>query len=352
MSFGRVICFLYKLLTLVTFLNRYSSLPKAIGLNTVEDIVLDNNSKILEKPTYFAVCALFRNQARYLAEWVAYHTCIGVGHFYLYNDRSIDNFECALRPYIQNGTVTLFHTKMENAAGPQLRVYEHCLAMSKKIDTRWTAFIDIDEFLYWDPKISMEALLDKFKDFSALQLSWVHFVSERLQIFEEQALVLETYTLREKLNRAKVVSRKSIVYARNVSKMNVHHPNLIEGAFCTDESRTVLESCVQVGPVRAEEIYLHHYSTKSYNYFQCKALTPHAKRPGNPYRYGGKTLHKALKKIKYIYLAQINNVKRHSEPDYSILKGRKSCLNEKLKINGSRYCDKIKCWCKHCTDKI
>ena len=54
-----------------------------------------------------AICAIFKNEALYLKEWIEYHKIVGVEHFYLYNNNSEDNYEAILAPYIQDGTVTL-----------------------------------------------------------------------------------------------------------------------------------------------------------------------------------------------------------------------------------------------------
>jgi len=239
---------------------------------------------------------------------------------------------------------------MNNANGPQLQVYSHCLEISKKRGTRWTAFIDIDEFIVWKSEEKLKAIFRDFEEFSAVQLTWVHFASREERVEEGDGLVLETYTSREKSDLNKKSPRKSIVFAKNVSIMHVHHPELVPGSYCTDETRNMYSSCLQVGPVHTSVIYLHHYSTKSYNYFQCKALTPHAKRSGKPYRYGGKTPDEAIKKVKYIYLAQVNSIKRHAYEDKTILRHKK-CLREHMTTHNGN-CRKIKCWCKYCTFAI
>jgi hypothetical protein len=38
-----------------------------------------------------AVCAMFHNERRYLAEWVLYHWVLGFQHFYLYDNESDDS---------------------------------------------------------------------------------------------------------------------------------------------------------------------------------------------------------------------------------------------------------------------
>ena len=46
-----------------------------------------------------AICAIFKNEAPWLKEWIIYHhKVLGVKHFYLYNNDSTDNFIEILSP--------------------------------------------------------------------------------------------------------------------------------------------------------------------------------------------------------------------------------------------------------------
>ncbi len=54
------------------------------------------------------IASQFRDEAPYLKEWVEYHRMVGVDHFWLYNNSSIDNWEEVLQPYIDEGLVEVF----------------------------------------------------------------------------------------------------------------------------------------------------------------------------------------------------------------------------------------------------
>lgn len=65
-------------------------------------------AKILKDPKYYlALTAIFRDEAPYLKEWIEFYRTIGVEHFYLHNHLSQDNFAEVLKPYIDDGIVTL-----------------------------------------------------------------------------------------------------------------------------------------------------------------------------------------------------------------------------------------------------
>ena len=40
---------------------------------------------------YSSICAIFKDEARFLREWLEYHRLIGIEHFYLYNNFSTDD---------------------------------------------------------------------------------------------------------------------------------------------------------------------------------------------------------------------------------------------------------------------
>jgi hypothetical protein len=41
---------------------------------------------------YLSICAIFKDEAPYLQEWIEFHRLLGVEKFYLYNNNSRDNF--------------------------------------------------------------------------------------------------------------------------------------------------------------------------------------------------------------------------------------------------------------------
>ena len=46
---------------------------------------------------YLSVCAIYKNEARYLAEWLEFHLLAGVEHLFLYNNDSTDDHREVLR---------------------------------------------------------------------------------------------------------------------------------------------------------------------------------------------------------------------------------------------------------------
>ena len=97
-----------------------------------------------------SICAIFKNDDRFLHEWIQYHKLMGAEHFWLYNNDSTDQYLSVLQPYINSGEVELIDwAKLPGEAfdyGCQTRAYTDVIARAQG-KTKWLAIIDTDEFL-------------------------------------------------------------------------------------------------------------------------------------------------------------------------------------------------------------
>ena len=93
-----------------------------------------------------AVCAVFKDEAEHLPEWVTFHRLMGVEEFYLYDNGSTDDWERALGPELTSRIVRVTPWPAD-ARVAQLSAYSHCLRR-RRHRARWIAFLDIDEFLF------------------------------------------------------------------------------------------------------------------------------------------------------------------------------------------------------------
>ncbi len=111
-----------------------------------------------EKKYKLSVCALFKNEAAYLKEWLEYHQMVGVEHFYLYDNGSRDRSVRVLMPYIKQGLVTFLNWPdrvpyNENekivhwVLSTQLPAYENAIKRFAVNESEWLVFLDVDEFL-------------------------------------------------------------------------------------------------------------------------------------------------------------------------------------------------------------
>ena len=129
--------------------------------------------------------------------------------------------------------------------------------------------------------------------------------------------------------------------------MKVHQPILRKGSTCTDERKIDIGPCRMDSPQYTSKIRLNHYSTKSRDYFRCKALTPHPKRAGQPYRYGGANTLDALRRADKRYDKEVAYVLENAVTDTSMMAHR-SCVVSTMRRLGTTICPRTLCWCGKC----
>lgn len=143
-------------------------------------------------PRYLCVAACLKNEAPYLEEWLEYHLLMGVEHFYLYDNDSSDDPASVLEPYIRQGLVTCTAWP---GKGQQHAIYRHALGRLAG-ETRWLAFLDIDEFAQPLRHPDLPSLLHTYEDAVQLVAQWVHFGSSGRET-RTPGLVVERFTRRE-----------------------------------------------------------------------------------------------------------------------------------------------------------
>lgn len=258
---------------------------------------------------YLAVCAIFRDEAPYLAEWICFHRLVGVEHFYLYDNGSNDRPHRVLRPLIERGLVTLEHWPIPFHEKAQKPAYQHCLerARSGKL-ARWIAFIDLDEFLFSPARGKLPDELRPYEDHPGVVVNWQCYGSSGHRKTDE-APVIARFTRRARRNWVRNRKVKSIIDpARTLRAEGVHYFAHDDGEPSVDEARKlVMIGKTQplrrrlrrwyrlLGPllrfadpysnrdvggrqVRVERLRINHYPVKSYEEFLKKARLKKEKR--------------------------------------------------------------------------
>lgn len=227
-----------------------------------------------------AVCAIFRDEAPYLEEWLTFHRGVGVERFFLYNDRSIDGYRAVLTPWIASGIVELQDWHEQN----QVAAYNDCLARHRD-DATWIAFLDLDEFLYSPTGKPVPQILEYYEDAAAIFVYWSLFGSGGLKT-KPSAPVVSSYLRCQALDKAihddfdhgmpgtadhiTAWSRdgKSVVRAAWVEVMNNHQPTRIFQGRVVDENgqdmpRAARERRTSRQPFTYSLLRINHYWSKS-----------------------------------------------------------------------------------------
>lgn len=148
--------------------------------------------KILQKRYNVSICAIFKNEASYLKEWIEFNHIVGVDHFYLYNNNSDDDYYTVLKPYVDGGLVTLIQWPYNQK---QMECYITCIKEYSS-ETKWLGFIDIDEFIVPKTTDSIYEFLQPFeKKAGSVNIYWKIFGSSGRLDRKLSGLVTEDFTV-------------------------------------------------------------------------------------------------------------------------------------------------------------
>lgn len=226
------------------------------------------------KKHLLTLCAVVKNEGSYIEEWIKYHLSLNVKHFYLYDNGSTDGTLDIIKPYVQEGQVTL----IEMLDTPvQFKAYNHCLEHYGH-EADWIGFLDIDEFLAgdvlfldWILRMCAPSLV------GAVALSWKFFGSNG-------DVNRKLYPVRERFIRSQegldkhvksIVKPESCISVGN----NPHYFKLKEGYKYINTLMSKLPNDFQ-GLIYDEaskhgSVYIAHYHTKSYEeYIERKTTKP------------------------------------------------------------------------------
>jgi hypothetical protein len=166
-----------------------------------------------------SICAIFKNEAFFLKEWIEYHRLVGVDHFYLYDNGSKDRFMDVLNFYIKKGVVTLIswpdllNERAENhdemwALSTQTAAYENAARIRAVNETKWLVFVDVNEFLIPGKANKLTDILEKYQDCAAVKISSDFFDASYVDTIPRRKLVVESVELTApELNPPKEVAK-------------------------------------------------------------------------------------------------------------------------------------------------
>ena len=209
-----------------------------------------------------SVCAIFKNEAPFLKEWIEYHRLIGTTHFYLYNNDSTDHYLDVLEPYIEEGIVELInwgnsehhaiHRRNETSLDPfRIGAYNDCLRDKALKKSQWVAIIDIDEFIV--PIHGADSLISKLdhesqKKTGTLRLNWKIFGTSRVWELQPGDLMVE-----------KLVLKASDNHPWNAHVKSIHRPEAIR--FCLVHEAEKLSKSYEKNHLPSDAFCIHHYWT-------------------------------------------------------------------------------------------
>ena len=223
-----------------------------------------------------AIAAIFRDEARWLKEWLEYHLLTGVQHFYLYNNLSKDNYIDVLRPYIDRGDVELIewpYVSRRTYDDAQCDAYHDALSRARNT-VKWLAIIDVDEFLVPTKANELTSVLVSFESDSTvggLGVAWVCFGTSYVLKIPSDKLMIETLVL----SGGGIDTHESFPWDQGTFK-SIVRPDRTE-SFENPHLASYKSGQFHV-PVYHDLIQINHYWTKDEAFFKQVKLPRNALR--------------------------------------------------------------------------
>ena len=233
-----------------------------------------------------AIGAIFKNEAPYVVEWLAFHRVVGIDRFFVADNGSDDGTTQLLAALDAAGLVD--HIPFPGVPGenPQMLAYNEILRRHSR-DADWIAFIDADEFLVpTDDAVSIRPPFEKAPDnVGAIVVNWAIYGSSGNETAGD-GMVIERFVRRAEEAFDNNHVYKSVVRAAAcLGPANPHRFRLRPGfRQCHVDGRDTRDHPVRAGgslEICWEGIRLNHYVVKSKEEFtQIKARRgPPSARP-------------------------------------------------------------------------
>lgn len=211
---------------------------------------------------YLSVCAIAKNEGPYFKEWIEWHLHHGVEKFYIYDNESTDGTEEILEPYIKSGIVEY---KSWPGYRRQLAAYDDCLK-NYRFNSRWIAFIDLDEFIVPIRDKSIPDFLVGMESFAAVEINWLIYGSGGRKT-KTPGTMMERFKCHSKPEHYLNRHVKSIVNPRRVFNMiGCHEAARISGYAADSHGQPIKRNFRERQP-QQDIIRINHYAVRSYEEF-------------------------------------------------------------------------------------
>ena len=218
-----------------------------------------------EPKYYLTVCAIAKNEGPYFKEWIEWHRKQGVEKFYIYDNESTDCTKEVLEPYIESGLVEYRYWPGQKQ---QLATYDDCFERHR-LEARWIAVIDLDEFIVPMQDRSIPEFLRRMEKFSVVEINWLVYGSGGAKK-QEPGGVMERFHMHSLPEHTLNTHVKSIADPRRVCTMTgCHEAARISGKAADSHGKTLKKGFRDRVP-QQDVIRINHYAVKSYEEFLAK----------------------------------------------------------------------------------
>lgn len=210
---------------------------------------------------YATICAIAKDEEYFIKEWVEYHLSVGFEHIYVYDNNSAVPISKTPFEHIDAGVTTVIDFPSDT--DQQRAAYMDCLQQYGN-NSRWMAFIDIDEFIVPKSKNDIRDILDDYIEYGGFAIHWKMFGSQGRKS-RPAGGVIKNYD-KVVLSDSHV---KSIVQPSRVDRVFTPHSfGYKNGYFCVNEDYIPVASFQSYHV--SKTVQVNHYYYKSREDFEEK----------------------------------------------------------------------------------
>lgn len=219
-----------------------------------------------DKKYYVSICAIFKNEGKYLKEWIDYHLVAGVEHFYLYNNFSDDNYKKILDPYVKAGIVTLTEWPVEHG---QRSAYNDCVVKYSD-ESNWIGFIDLDEYVCPVKWNSIKDWLKNYERYPLASAFWRMFSSSGVMKEDRSKTLIEQFTVcSDVISTSKMFLNTH--WSKRIKEFRISHICRFKfwGKLAPDNAYLFF---MQGARKKEVDVQINHYFSKSAEYWAKKKM--------------------------------------------------------------------------------
>lgn len=236
----------------------------------------------VSKPTV-AIVSIFRDEAKYLKEWIEFHLMVGVDKFYLTNHLSEDNYLQVLKPYIDSGVVSLRHLFVEinsgnNSVSNEVKLVNNWIKMLnediQKSKEDWVIHVSTDEFIFPTEKSNIKDVLSSYgNEVGQVCVNWIIFGNSGYTLKEGESLIdnlkMSTDTdWLENLHVKSIVRKEALVFMPSVHFFSIK-PNYIT-VDATGNPSNIRSNRYETNQNIRETLAINHYKIRDLSWTKKK----------------------------------------------------------------------------------
>lgn len=233
------------------------------------------------------VCAMAKNEHKYINEWVEHYIKLGVDKIYIYDNDDED------KPYIKDFINAKYLDKcvIKNIRGQQRPKLQHDIYTGFYIKYGntfdWCLFCDIDEFLFGITNFHSWLMQPQFRHAKQIRVKWKLFGDDNLIKRDMNKSVVDSFHIeiksslnRNLINKGNLENQGKMIVRGGLENVIIRSPHF--ASFKTRDN--VIPSVLPSGKLSyskvvieedysKENVFLYHYMTKSLSEFVEQKLS-------------------------------------------------------------------------------